>query len=63
MMRKKKNGDYGMKVVKQEQMNEWREKKAERLSREKLKKSRRIRGSGGGWGPLRDEWTKRSKCT
>lgn len=26
-MRKKKNGDYGMKVVKQEQMNEWRWKK------------------------------------
>lgn len=51
-----------MKVVKQEQMNEWRGKKAERLSREKLKKSTRIRG-GGGWGPLRDEWTKRSKCT
>lgn len=42
------------------------EKKAELLSREKLKKSRRIRGGGGGgsgWGPLRDEWTKRSKCT
>lgn len=49
-----------MKVVKQEQMNEWKKKKAEHLSREKLKKSRRIRVGGGA---LRDEWTKRSKCT
>lgn len=62
MMRKKKNGDYGMKVVKQEQMKEWKKKKGEHLRREKLKKSRRIRGGGGGE-PLRDEWTKRSKCT
>lgn len=44
-----------MKVVKQEQINEWRGKKAEHLSREKLKKSRRMGRGGGGFERRMDE--------